>query len=113
MGHRLAPYDRIRCRGGVCDPSLISHLGCFLDTSYTRVRMKRYPYDSSFSGAFDMSDQSRRGLFFEEFTEGLAMESRSRTITEADIVNFAGISGDFNPMHTDAEYAKNTAFGAR
>jgi 3-hydroxybutyryl-CoA dehydratase len=77
--------------------------------------MKRanYPYDSSFSGAFDMSDQSRRGLFFEEFTEGLAMESRSRTITEADIVNFAGISGDFNPMHTDAEYAKNTAFGAR
>jgi acyl dehydratase len=60
-----------------------------------------------------MSDFERRGLWFEEFTEGLSLESRSRTITEADIINFAGISGDFNPMHTDAEYAKGTQFGAR
>src|SRR5688572_12182630 len=60
-----------------------------------------------------MPDVERRGLWFEEFTEGLSLESRGRTITEADIVNFAGISGDFNPMHTDAEYAKGTQFGAR
>ncbi len=60
-----------------------------------------------------MSDIKGRGLWFEEFTEGLSMETRSRTITEADLVNFAGVSGDFNPMHTDAEYAKNTQFGAR
>jgi acyl dehydratase len=60
-----------------------------------------------------MSDIKGRGLWFEEFTEGLSVETRSRTITEADLVNFAGVSGDFNPMHTDAEYAKNTQFGAR
>jgi acyl dehydratase len=54
-----------------------------------------------------------RGLWFEEFVEGLAIETRARTITEADIVNFAGVSGDFNPMHTNAEYAKGSQFGAR
>lgn len=37
----------------------------------------------------------------------------SKTITEADIVSFAGISGDFNPVHVDAEYAKTTRFGGR
>lgn len=54
-----------------------------------------------------------KGLTFEEFTEGMVVESRGRTITEADIVAFAGISGDFNPLHTNEEYAKATQFGAR
>jgi 3-hydroxybutyryl-CoA dehydratase len=53
------------------------------------------------------------GLWFEQFTEGLTMDSTGRTITEADIVHFAGISGDFNPMHIDADYAKSTQFGQR
>jgi 3-hydroxybutyryl-CoA dehydratase len=39
--------------------------------------------------------------------------SFSKTITESDIVLFAGVSGDFNPAHMDAEYAKGTAFGQR
>lgn len=39
--------------------------------------------------------------------------SVSKTITEADIVQYAGISGDFNPVHIDAEYAKGTRFGQR
>lgn len=39
--------------------------------------------------------------------------SLRRTITEADIVNFAGITGDFNPVHVDEEYAKNTLFRGR
>jgi acyl dehydratase len=39
--------------------------------------------------------------------------SGRRTVTEADIVNFAGISGDFNPLHTDAVFAAGTAFGER
>lgn len=39
--------------------------------------------------------------------------SLSRTITEADIVNFAGITGDFNPVHVDAEYAQQSMFGER
>lgn len=65
-----------------------------------------------------MSDEQKvlspaRGLWFEELVEGLSIETRGRTITEADIVNFAGVSGDFNPLHTNAEYAKNTQFGAR
>ncbi|HHU83321.1 MAG TPA: MaoC family dehydratase [Firmicutes bacterium] len=36
-----------------------------------------------------------------------------RTVTESDIVNFAGITGDFNPVHVDEEYAKDTVFGGR
>lgn len=57
--------------------------------------------------------QTRRGLYFEEFEEGMELETRGRTIAETDIVNFAGVSGDFNPMHTDAAYAQTTQFGKR
>ncbi|USG64209.1 MaoC family dehydratase [Brevibacillus ruminantium] len=39
--------------------------------------------------------------------------SFSKTITESDIVQFAGLSGDFNPIHIDREYAKETRFGQR
>ena len=39
--------------------------------------------------------------------------SPGRTITEADIVNFAGLAGDYNTIHTDAEYSKETVFGQR
>lgn len=39
--------------------------------------------------------------------------STSKTITEADIVLFAGVSTDFNPAHLDEEYAKTTQFGGR
>lgn len=39
--------------------------------------------------------------------------SLSRTITDAHIVNFAGITGDFNPVHVDAEYAQQSMFGER
>lgn len=39
--------------------------------------------------------------------------SLRRTVTEADIVNFAGITGDFNPVHIDEEYAKGTMFKGR
>ncbi|MBN1563458.1 MAG: MaoC family dehydratase N-terminal domain-containing protein, partial [Anaerolineae bacterium] len=62
-----------------------------------------------------MSDtiQKQRGLYFEEFEVGLSLETRGRTMTETDVVAFAGVSGDFNPMHTDEEYAKTTQFGKR
>jgi acyl dehydratase len=39
--------------------------------------------------------------------------TRARTVTESDIVNFAGLSGDFAPLHIDEEYAKKTVFGGR
>lgn len=54
-----------------------------------------------------------RGLYFEELEEGMSYTTSGRTITEADIVNFAGVSGDFNPLHLDAEYAAKTQFGKR
>lgn len=54
-----------------------------------------------------------RGMYFEELTEGTEVVSQARTITEADLVNFAGLTGDTNPMHTDAEYGKTTPFGER
>lgn len=53
------------------------------------------------------------GLFFDDFHVGQSWTSPSRTITEADLVAFAGISGDFNPLHTDEEFAKDTQFGGR
>lgn len=54
-----------------------------------------------------------RGLYLDEFSVGQSWVSPARTITEADIVAFAGISGDFNPLHTDEEFAKTTQFGGR
>ena len=53
------------------------------------------------------------GLYFEEFEEGKAYVTRARTVTEADVVAFAGLSGDFNPLHTDAEFMKASPFGER
>ncbi len=49
-------------------------------------------------------------LYFDDLELGQEWESPGRTVTEADIVTFAGFSGDFNPMHVDHEYAKNTPF---
>ena len=54
-----------------------------------------------------------RGLYFEEFSVGQEIHTSARTITEADIVNFAGISGDFNFIHTNAEAAKQSPYGQR
>ena len=54
-----------------------------------------------------------RGLRFEEFEEGATFVSLARTVTEADVVAFAGISGDFNPLHTDATTAAESPFGQR
>ncbi len=56
---------------------------------------------------------SPRGLYFEEFEVGQKIQTAARTITETDIVNFAGLSGDFNFIHTNAEAAQQTPFGAR
>jgi acyl dehydratase len=53
------------------------------------------------------------GKYFDDFEIGDTWESPARTITEADLVTFAGFSGDFNPIHTDEEWAKTTQFGGR
>ncbi len=54
-----------------------------------------------------------RGMYFEEFEVGQRIVSPGRTVTESDVVTFAGLSGDYNQIHTDAEYSKSTPFGAR
>ncbi len=54
-----------------------------------------------------------RGMYFEEFIIGDTVVSAGRTITEADVVNFAGLSGDYHQIHTDAEYAREGMFGQR
>ena len=54
-----------------------------------------------------------KGLYFEDFEIGVKLRTAGRTITEADIVAFAGLSGDFNQIHTNAEYAAGDTFGRR
>lgn len=58
-------------------------------------------------------EKAQQGLYFEDLQEGMELETRARTVTEADIVMFAGLSGDFNPMHTNEVYAATTQFGKR
>jgi len=55
----------------------------------------------------------QRGMNFEEFEPGQSIETVGRTITETDIVSFAGSSGDFNQIHMDKEFGKSTGFGRR
>ena len=53
------------------------------------------------------------GLFFEQWKVGDSYTTAARTVTETDVVMFAGISGDYNPLHTNEEYCKTTQFGTR
>ena len=54
-----------------------------------------------------------RGKCIEEFEVGQVDESRARTITETDVVQFSWISGDVNPMHTDAVHSAKSPLGQR
>jgi len=58
-----------------------------------------------------MSEPNRQ--YFEDIQVGDEYVSPGRTITEADIVAFAGLSGDYNVLHTDAEYMQTSIFGER
>lgn len=53
------------------------------------------------------------GLYFEEFSVGQKIASVGRTVTEGDIMTFAGLTGDYNQIHTDAAFAAGTQFGQR
>ncbi|UPV98904.1 MaoC family dehydratase N-terminal domain-containing protein [Halorussus gelatinilyticus] len=52
-------------------------------------------------------------LSFDELDVGRRITTPSRTVTEADVTNFAGVSGDFNPIHTSATEAAESDFGER
>jgi acyl dehydratase len=54
-----------------------------------------------------------RGLYWEQWDIGAEFVSPARTVTEADIAMFAGLSGDYNPLHINEEYCKQTPFGSR
>lgn len=52
-------------------------------------------------------------MYFEDYEIGSKFVTSARTVTETDIVNFAGLSGDWFPLHTDEEYARKTVFKGR
>jgi acyl dehydratase len=52
-------------------------------------------------------------LYFEDVEVGFRFETPRRTVTEADLVAFAGVSGDFNPLHTDKVFAADSIYGER
>ena len=50
---------------------------------------------------------------FDELDAGHEFTSRGRTVTEADVVNFAALTGDWHPQHADAQWAASSQFGER
>ena len=56
---------------------------------------------------------SSRGMYFEEFKVDQKIITAARTVTESDVVTFAGLSGDYNQIHTDAAFSQSTPFGQR
>ena len=52
-------------------------------------------------------------LYYEDLYEGQTFTSPARTVTETDLVSFAMLSGDWNPIHTDQEFAQTTYYGKR
>jgi len=65
------------------------------------------------SGPGARDQAPRRGLAYEDFEVGRRFVSAARTVTEADVTIFAGLSGDYNPLHTDETSAATTPFGGR
>lgn len=63
--------------------------------------------------AIAIAPSDATGLHLDDFEVGQRWATPRRTITNAEVTAFAGISGDFNPLHIDEEYAKNTQFGGR
>ncbi len=59
------------------------------------------------------TDTGPQGLYFEEIEPGAEFVTRGRTITEADLVQFAALTGDYNPMHTDERYMQTHPMGQR
>jgi acyl dehydratase len=60
-----------------------------------------------------MSSAPRAGLRYADLHVGLSFRSPGRTITDADLVGFAGLTGDYSELHTSDVYAKNSQFGRR
>ena len=61
----------------------------------------------------DKTQNQLQGLLFEDLYVGMSFRSPGRTITDADIVMFAGLTGDYSELHTNDEFAKKSQFGER
>ena len=53
------------------------------------------------------------GRYLEDLEVGFTVKTAGRTVTEADVVAFAGLTGDFTELHTNEEFARQTPFGRR
>lgn len=60
-----------------------------------------------------MVDERRSGYRYADLHLGMSFRSPGRTITDADLVGFAGLTGDYSELHTSEVYAKNSQFGRR
>src|SRR6476660_5486181 len=60
-----------------------------------------------------MSEASRSGYSYDDLRVGMEFRSPGRTITDADLVAFAGLTGDYSELHTSDVYARNSQFGRR
>lgn len=57
------------------------------------------------------SERIVQGLWFEDFRVDEVRTSAGRTISESDVLNFAGLTGDFSEVHTNREYMRKSSFG--
>ena len=60
-----------------------------------------------------MSEERRLGFRYEDLHVGMTFRSPGRTITDADLTAFAGLTGDYSELHTSDVYAKASQFGRR
>ncbi|BFM17936.1 MaoC/PaaZ C-terminal domain-containing protein [Maricurvus nonylphenolicus] len=63
--------------------------------------------------SIDIASVVKTQLYFEDLTVGDIFRTPSRTVTESDVAQFAGLSADYNRIHVDDEFAKNSFFGKR
>jgi 3-hydroxybutyryl-CoA dehydratase len=68
-------------------------------------------FSDEFEGGELMPARRDEPLYFNEVEIGDSWDSPARTVTETDVVNFAALTGDYNPLHVDHEFAKTTLFG--
>ena len=64
-------------------------------------------------GLWPMTDTSKKKVYLEDYHTGERWVTPGRTLTETDIINYAGLTGDWHPIHTNVEYARTTPFGER
>src|SRR4030095_4722406 len=78
-------------------------------------RRPRCAHASNPNGRVDkaMSEVTRSGYTYADLHVGMAFRSPGRTITDADLVAFAGLTGDYSELHTSDVYAESSQFGRR